>query len=201
MRLFDAPTDYTAFETILAETIHSFKLRICAYCIMPNHWHFVVWPESDSDLGAFFQRLTVTHAARWQRSRQRVGLGHVYQGRFKSFPVQHDDHFYQVVRYVERNPVRARLVANAAEWRWSSLWVREHGAAAQRALFSDWPVPIPRDWSSWVDQPQTEAELAALRKSALRGSPFGIPGWVEETARDLRLEYTLRPRGRSAKST
>ena len=138
MRLFTSQTDYVAFETILAETIRSFKLRICAYCIMPNHWHFVVWAEGDGEFGQFFQRLTVTHAARFQRHRQRIGMGHVYQDRFKSFPVQDDDHFYHVVRYVERNPVRAHLVRRRCDWRWSSHCVRERGGTNHRALLSDW---------------------------------------------------------------
>ena len=188
MQLYTTTQDYAAFELILAETLKLLELRICAYCIMPNHWHIVVWPDRDNQLGPFFQRLTATHASRWQRHRRRSGLGHVYQGRFKSFPVQQDDHFYQVVRYVERNPLRARLVTDAAAWRWSSLWVREHGNDAQRLLMSQWPVPVPRDWSSWVNEPQSEAELAALRKSVCRGVPLGNPGWVNAIAAEFGLQ-------------
>ena len=150
MRLFTTAQDYSTFEQILADTLKLFSLRICAYCIMPNHWHIVVWPDRDNQLSPFAQRLTVTHALRRQQHRQRRGLGHVYQGRFKSFPVQDDDHFYQVVRYVERNPV-ARLVADVAAWRWSSLWVdAKHGTEAQRSIVSQWPVPVPQDWLRFV---------------------------------------------------
>src|SRR5262245_40140200 len=92
-RLFDKDSDYAAFEQILAETLETRAMRICAYCLMPNHWHLVLWPESDGDLGAFMQRLTVTHVTRWQRHKRRVGMGHVYQGRYKSFPVEDDAHF------------------------------------------------------------------------------------------------------------
>lgn len=65
---------------------------------MPNHWHLLLWPEHDSDMAAFMQRLTITHARRWQEHRRQVGLGHIYQGRYKSFPVQSDEHFL-VERY------------------------------------------------------------------------------------------------------
>ena len=196
MRLFSTPADYAAFETILAETLQTINLRICAYCVMPNHWHFVVWPQRTDDVAEFFQRLTVTHATRWQRTRQRVGLGHVYQGRFKAFPVESDEHFYDLVRYVERNPLRAQLVDDAAHWRWSSLWIREHGSDAQRNCLSGWPAPEPMDWRSLVNQPQTETELVALRNCVHRGAPFGNANWVSTTAAELGIESTLRSRGR-----
>ena len=94
---------------------------------MPNHWHLLLWPEGDGDLATFMQRLTITHVRRWQQHRGYVGLGHVYQGRYKSFPVESDAHFWVVARYVERNALRADLVLRAEEWRWSSLWRRDRG--------------------------------------------------------------------------
>jgi putative transposase len=201
MQLFASPRDYEAFQEILAETLAKSPLRICALAIMPNHWHFVVWPEADGQLAAFFQRLTVTHAARWQRSRRRVGYGHVYQGRFKSFPVETDEHFYRLVRYVERNPLRAGLVRDAAAWRWSSLWLRESGSREERQWLSPWPVSRPRNWPALVNQPQSEAELEAIRRSIARGAPLGDPDWVRQTAERLSLQSTLRPRGRPKRQT
>ena len=200
-RLFDKPADYVAFEELVEETLDKVAMRICAYCLMPNHWHFVVWPEHDGDLAAFMQRLTVTHVTRWQKHRQRVGEGHVYQGRFKSFPIQTDDCFYQVVRYAERNALRANLVARAEDWQWSSLWRRSNGTPDQRRWLSTWPLSRPREWVHHVNAPQTEAELVALRRSVTRGQPFGSPQWTEATAQELGLESTIRTRGRPKKST
>ena len=196
MRLFHKQRDFEAFEEILDETLAKMPLRICAYCLMPNHWHFVVWPQNDGELGRFFQRLGVTHVTRWARAKRRVGYGHVYQGRFKSFPVETEEYFYQVARYVERNALRANFVSDAADWRWSSLWIRQHGSAEQRARLCGWPVSRPRQWHAYVNQPETEAELNALRRSVQRGTPYGATAWVEKTARRLGLESTLRPRGR-----
>jgi putative transposase len=196
MRLFHATRDYVAFEEIVAETLVKVPLRLCALCLMPNHWHFVAWPEADGQLAAFFQRLTVTHATRWARAKRRVGLGHVYQGRFKSFPVETDEHFLQLVRYVERNALRANLVTEAEAWRWSSLWIREHGTAEQRACLSDWPVRRPQRWGAYVNRPATQRELDALRTSVQRGRPYGGVAWIASTAEQLGLESTLRPRGR-----
>ena len=112
-QLFRKAADYLAFEQLLEETVEKSPMRICSYCLMPNHWHFVLWPEHDGDLATFMQRLTVTHVTRWQKHRKCVGEGHVDQGRFKSFPVESDDCLYQVARYVERNALRANLVDHA----------------------------------------------------------------------------------------
>ena len=100
MTLFKKSFDYAAFEEALHETWTLYPMRICSYCVMPNHWHLLLWPENDEDLGKFMQRLTVTHANRWQHHYQTVGHGHVYQGRYKAFPIE-DAHFYKVARYVE----------------------------------------------------------------------------------------------------
>ena len=198
-RLFEKEGDYAAFEAIVAETLEKCPMRICGYCLMPNHWHFVLWPEHDDDLGAFMQRLTVTHVTRWQRHRHVVGEGHLYQGRFKSFPVETEDYFYQVLRYVERNALRANLCERAEEWRWGSLWRRVHGTPEQRSLLSDWPVSRPRQWVEHANRPQTDAEANAIRQCVARGQPFGSATWAHQTAIDLGLESTLRPRGRPRK--
>jgi putative transposase len=160
------------------------------------HWHLVLWPENDGDLRVFMQRLTVTHVTRWQRPRRQVGSGHVYQGRFKSFPVSTDEYFYQVVRYVERNALRANLVEKAELWHWSSLWRREFGSADERRILARWPLPCPRDWRRLVNWAQTEAEVEAIRRCVNRGQPFGSGSWIEQCAEKLGLQFTLRPRGR-----
>jgi len=117
-----------------------------------------------------------------------------YQGRFKSFPVETDDHFYTVVRYVERNAARANLVESAEAWRWGSLWRRTQHVRSP--LLATWPLPEPAQWRQLVNRPQTEAELEAVRRCVRRGKPFGAEHWAEETAKALGLESTLRPRGR-----
>jgi putative transposase len=198
-RLFWKDADYMAFEEILADTLLVRPMRICAYCLLPNHWHFVLWPEDDGDLAAFMQRLTVTHVTRWQRNKQQVGFGHVYQGRYKSFPVESNEYFYQAVRYVERNPLRAQLVNAADAWRWSSLWRRLHGDREQKQLLASWPLPRSRNWLEYVQQPASDAELEALRRSVQRGTPLGGSDWSVRTARELGLDYTLRSRGRPRK--
>jgi putative transposase len=137
--------------------------------------------------------LLTTHASRYQK--QHRSTGHVWQGRFRAFPIQEDAHLLTVLRYIERNPLRAGLVSRAGDWRWSSL--RWHLNPPQLAFLHAGPVPRPPDWAAWVNAPRTEAELRALRRCAQRGTPYGADAWVGQTAARLGLEYTLRPRGRA----
>jgi putative transposase len=171
--LFQKDDDYAAFERVLAEAHTLHPIRILAYCLLPNHWHFVLWPRAQDELTAFLRWLTHTHSMRWHAHYHTAGTGHLYQGRFKSFPVATDDHLYTVLRYVERNALRAGLVTRAERWRWGSLWRRCAGEADVPALLHAWPVPEPENWVALVNRPQNEAELAAVRQAMARGSPYG----------------------------
>ena len=142
--------------------------------------------------------LTLTHAIRWQTRHHCVGSGHVYQNRFKAFPVQADAHLHAVVRYVEQNPLRAGLVQRARDWPWSSLGCRLAGGAAAQRLHP-WPVPIPINWLARVDKPLREAELEAVRQCVVRGRPYGSEPWVTEVVEHLGLQSSMRPRGRPRK--
>ncbi len=198
MPIFAEDGDYGAFEKILEAAVERTDTRLLAYCLMPNHWHLVVWPREDGELSRFVGWLSLTHAQRWHAFRQSSGTGHLYQGRFKSFPVEEDDHFYRVTRYVERNALRAGLVDRAEKWRWGSMYRRLNESGAD-ALLSTWPIPRPRDWIDLVNTPQTEAEVAQIGRSIRRGNPLGSAHWSECTAITLGLQNTLRPRGRPKK--
>ncbi|HUV70627.1 MAG TPA: transposase, partial [Terracidiphilus sp.] len=117
MQIFDNRGDYELFEQVLAEAHRRVAMRTISYCLMPNHWHLVLWPRKDGDLSEFMRWLTVTHTQRWHACRGTAGSGHVYQGRFKSFPVADDGHYLTVCRYVERNALRAGLAERAEQWR------------------------------------------------------------------------------------
>ena len=144
--LFEKPTDFEAFLRVLAETLEKFPMRILSFVLMPNHWHFVLWPEHDGELSTFCRRLTNTHSMRWHAHYHTSETGHIYQGRFKSFPVESDDPLYTLCRYVELNPLRAKLIPRTEQWQWSSLWRRIHGDDVPRSFLSPWPVPLPDDW-------------------------------------------------------
>ena len=128
-----------------------------------------------------------------------------FQQAVKAFPVQEDEHFLTVCRYVERNPLRAGLVRRAERWAWSSLsageLVDEQGHSLNKKLaLAAWPLRRPKDWLEWVNGVETAAQLAALRRRLERGAAFGDAAWAEKTAAALGLESSLRPRGRPKKA-
>jgi putative transposase len=199
MMVFEKSADYQAFEDLFRETRDQSPMRICADSVMPNHGHWLLWPEHDGELASLMQRLSITHVRRWQKHRGYAGLGHVDQGRFQSIPGESDEYFWVVARYVERNALRAQLVVRAEEWRWSSLWRHSHGMAAERSLLAAWPIERPTDWVERVNQTDNERELESLRQSVPRGRPFGQPEWQKPIANRLGLESAFRPSGRPAK--
>lgn len=196
LRLFKKEDDFLAFYQVLLLAHRRLPLPILGWCIMGNHWHFVVRPKNDGDLSRFFGYLNLTHATRWQVAHNAIGTGHVYQGRFKNFMIQEDEHLLWVLRYVERNPLRAGLVRRAEKWKWSSLHARLEGPPEIRALLAEWPVNRPRDWIGQVNRPQTDTEVESIQLAIKRGSPLGDRAWVPRIARRYDLGSTLRPRGR-----
>jgi len=201
MTLFEKDEDYAAFERVLEEAHEREPLRVLAYCVLPNHWHMVVWPKRGphEQVSEFFRWLTVTHTQRWHAHYHTSGTGHLYQGRFKSFPIESDDHLYAVLRYVERNSVRANLTERAEAWRWSSAWRYYNGDDEARQLLADWPISRPRDWRRRVNRAQTRGELDALRRCVRRGQSYGTQPWCQQTIERLGLAWTIRPRGRPRK--
>lgn len=194
MRVFHQDEDYAEFLELLRLANERIRMRLLTACLMPNHFHLVVWPREDGDLSRWMQWLLTSHVRRYHRRRGRGSSGHVWQGRFKAFPIQSDEHLLTVMRYVERNPARARLCRKAEAWRWSRSWEGKprHGAG----LFHPPPVALPRNWLARVNRPETDQELAALRRSIVRGTPFGAADWVAGAAVKMGLESSLRPRGR-----
>lgn len=195
--VFHQDDDYAAFVRLLTQASGRVPMRLLAWCLMPNHFHLVLWPREDGDLSRWMQWLLTSHVRRYHR--HYGGSGHVWGGRFKAFPIQSDEHLLTVMRYVERNPVRAKTIAvrKAQRWPWSS--VGQLPADVESPQLHAGPVSRRKDWLDWVNTPLTAEEIAAVRHSLVRGAPFGESAWQRRTARRLGLESTLRPRGRPRK--
>ncbi len=180
IKLFRTQKDYEAFQHCMLEALAVEPMRVLGYCVMPSHWHLLLWPEKAGQLAAFMMRLTNTHVRRWLTAHDLVGSGHLYQGRFKSFPVQDDEHFLTVDRYIARNALRAKLVDRAEQWPWA--------AVGQGALVEELRVPIttspvrrPENWLKWVNQPQTAAEEEAIHRCIRQNRPYGDDRWLTRT--------------------
>jgi len=190
--VFRQPCDYLAFLQLIHDAQQRIQLTLLAVCLMPNHFHIVASTTGARDISRWMQWLLTTHT---HRHHARYGTsGRVWQGRFKAFPIEQDEHLLTVMRYVERNALRAGLVERAEDWKWGSLSWRAGNAPGPRLGCS--PVPLPPDWRAWVNSPQTPAELEALRECVNRQRPFGGARWSENTAAQLGLESSRRPQGR-----
>ena len=198
VQLFDANSDYIAVEGLLLKAKMATGIRLLDYCIMPNHFHFILWPKAASQMSQFMRRFTGAHAQFWQTAKCSTGSGAVYQGRYKAIPVQTGQHFYNVCRYVERNPLRAGLVTRAEEWPWSGLWRRLHGEHVD--LLDPWPIPCPHDWLQTLNAPAEAGDVENVQSAIRRGIPLGDPDWIEKTAEAVGLKSRLRPPGRPTRT-
>ncbi len=201
LEIFVTDADFAIFEQTLAEAVRRTGMRLLSYCVLPTHFHLLIWPRADGDLSHFMRWLTLTHTQRWHAHHRTAGTGHVYQGRFRSFPIQADEHFLTVCRYVERSSLEAGLVERVQDYRWCSLWSRLAKADPERPPLSAWPVERPRDWTTRLNRRPAPADVEAVEQSIRRGQPFGSPPWQARTAAKLGLESTFRPRGRPRKTT
>jgi putative transposase len=190
--VFRKDMDYIAFLELLGEAKGYYELKLFAYCLMPNHFHLVLMPLQAEDLSKGMQWLMTSHVRRYHR--HYGSMGHVWQGRYKSFLIQTDEHLLTVIHYVESNPLRAGLVQMAGKWRWSSHL--EFVGIRPRSLVDDPPIDLPKNWETFVNEPMATKDLEQIRQSVNRQAPYGDHTWQIERAKEFRLESTMRPRGR-----
>lgn len=194
--IFETPEDYQIFERLMKEAKELTDMRILAYTIMPNHWHLVLHPRKDGDLGIFMHRLTNAHTRLVHVKTETIGAGHLYQGRYKSFIVSDDNYLLTIIKYVERNPVRAHLTEKCEDWQWGSAYRRIRGTPAQRKLLDPSPTPFPRNYRGWINTEDKEEDIVSIRGSVNKGMPFGNSRWVDKMVKEYGLESTLRSAGR-----
>ena len=174
--LFHEARDYEAFLALLREADQRVPMPVMAVCLMPNHVHLVVRPASAHELQRWAHWLFTKHATHYHA---KYGTnGHVWQGRYKTIAVQTDEHLLILMRYVERNAYRKKLVASPEDWIWGSL----HWRCTSKfpIALAESPVPLPKDWSAFVREPRSANELAEIRQSIAKRRPFGNQQWVAE---------------------
>lgn len=193
--VFHKEKDYEAFISLMKEAKIHYSVNIFAYCLMPNHFHMILMPDRADELSKMMQWLMTSHVRRYHRH---YGTsGHIWQGRYKSFLIQIDNHLLAVIRYVESNPLRAGLVDSAKDWLWSSYL--ESIGKRPRLLIDQVPIELPKDWDKFVGEPMTGKELEKLRQSVNRQSPYGNESWRLQISKDLGLESKIAPLGRPKK--
>ena len=176
-------------------------MRLVAYTLMPNHFHLVLYPKYENEIKKFMHWVTLTHTQRWRSRTKTIGYGHLYQGRYKSFLVEEDSYLWALLAYVERNPLRAKLVKNLKSWKWSSYYKRLFGTPLQKKLLSTDSVAWSHDYKNLVTLNEEPGKLEIIRNSVNRGKPYGSNSWTEKVLKKFGLETTERKRGRPKKGS
>jgi len=148
--LFEGCEDYDAFERLMEDARQKTGMRVLAYHLMRNHFHFLLWPRESDDLQNYMQWLTSTHAKRWHRHRNSAGTGAVYQSRYTAIAVRDERQLLTVWRYVERNALAAGLVNRAEDWRWSSA-PRPSGPPSGFTV-DPCPFKLPDNWLDFLNE-------------------------------------------------
>ncbi len=151
LQIFSTSSDFQLFLSLLQEAKDKNNIDIYSFVLMPNHWHLQVRPKNDGDLARFMHWLTNAHTRKFHTLTKTIGYGPLYQGRYKSFLVDSDSYLLTVLKYIERNPVRAKIVKNVEDWKWGSGWIRIHGNKQQKKILSEMPIPLPKNYRTWVN--------------------------------------------------
>jgi Transposase and inactivated derivatives len=194
-RVFFSELDKELYLKILHFNCNKYKLKIWCYCLMDNHVHLIAVPEKKESLA---QAIADTH----RKYTLMINItnhwkGYLWQGRFSSFPMD-EAYLYCCVRYVERNPVRAGIVSQAEEYRWSSA--RAHVYSLEDPILSPFSLLSQiSDWKAFLQGEEKEEDLKQLRKNQSTGRPLGDESFVERlewfTGRVLKKKPSGRPKG------
>jgi putative transposase len=167
-RVFFDDRDYARFMSLLREGKERAPVKVIAFCLMPNHFHIMIEPETKEALGDYMHWVTGRYAAEFRTRTDTRGLGHVFQQRYWSRGCEGVDAFFNLLRYVEANAHRAALVQRAEDWQWGSLCARRKG---DTSVLDDSPFELPEYWAALVNRPQFDRELAFARFKPKRGRP------------------------------
>jgi putative transposase len=197
LTIFSTPADYELFMDVLADAREKTKMQILAFVVMPNHWHLVLYPTHTGELQKFMHLVTNSHTRKVHTLTKTVGTGPLYQGRYKSFIIQSDSHLLTVIKYVERNPVRAKLVKESVDaWKWGSAWIREHGSVAQQQMLAVGPTPLPKNYKVWVNTDDRAEAVKEIRHAILKNVPYGPKAWVDMMVEEHGITQAVRGVGR-----
>ena len=175
-RVFFSDDDRSFYLSLLADNALKSGLAIWAYCLMDNHVHIVAVPKDEMTLA---KAIGDTHRAYTRLVNFREGWrGFLWQGRFSSSPLD-EPHLYAAVRYVERNPVRAGIVKQAEDYRWSSARAHVRGRPDECLSGGELSAMAVDDWRKYLEEEGEGKTLRALRKGARTGRPLGSEEFVE----------------------
>lgn len=194
--VFYTNDDRAAYLDWLREYAEKYDVDILAYCLMTNHIHLVAAPKTEEGLHRALKPLHMRYAQRINRARG--WKGHLWQGRFFSSALD-EAYLWAAVRYVERNPVRAKIVRKAENYPWSSA--AAHCGLREDAVLTttvSWRKQFSgvRDWSAWLAEGDAPQQLEVLRRNADKGLPCGSPKFIQKLEKLTGRALQFRPPGR-----
>ncbi len=194
METFFREEDYQAYLTIMAEWCRKFRVSVWAYCLMPNHVHIIAVPETEEGL-----RMAIGEAHRRYSAminRRQKWTGHLWQGRFSSFPMD-ETYLFSAVKYIEMNPVRANLSADPYSWKWSS--VKAHADGKDDILVKVSPLlEMVGDWKSFLAEADEE-DADKIRRHERTGRALGSDAFLDSLEQTLMRTVKLQKVGRKKK--
>jgi putative transposase len=188
--IFREDGDHQQYLQLLLEYSVKHGLKTMAYCLMTNHVHLICIPERIDTLKSVFRPLDLRYTQHFNWT-QHIS-GRLWQGRPYSCALD-DEHLWAAIRYVERNPVRARMVRKAEHYAWSSA--ASHCGLRNDPLLSPLPARFPvatKDWSAWLSEKEDERMLAMIRLRTRTGRPAGSKRFV--AALETQLGRRLQPK-------
>lgn len=197
--IFYTDEDREIYLTWLQEYCLLHKVEILAYCLMSNHIHLVAVPKTETGLQAVLKPLHMRYAQRFNR--QRGWKGHVWQGRYFSSAL--DEHYlWAAIRYVERNPVRAKIVRKAEKYPWSSA--AAHNDMSEDTVLTTKPywkkqMAAIGNWSDWLAEGDQVDETGVLRRNIEKGLPCGSDRFIKKLEKQAGRLLQFRPPGRPRK--
>lgn len=193
--VFHDKYDYERFLKLLEESKQRYEINIYAYCLMPNHFHIVVYTNDAQSLSKALHWISSSYV-RYYNKKYKIS-GHLWQGRYKSFIVQQDSYLLVLLKYVEANPKRANIVKRCEDFKYSSAYNRIN--KIDDNILDIVPIELPNNWSNYINDKENKTDIDYIRNSIERQSPLGDELWQVNLAKKYGLESTLNPRGRPRK--
>ncbi len=190
--VFLRDTDYHTYLTLLQEETRRWRLQVWAYCLMTNHVHLIVWPETETSLS---RAIAETHRRYTRHINFREGWrGYLWQGRFGSVPLD-ERHLVAAMRYVERNPVEAQLVSQATNYRWSSAQAHVQ-QTADPVLSPCFLTEQIRDWAGFLTAADDASMIQRIERQVRTGRPYGTVAFLDHLEARVGARLRRLPSGR-----
>ena len=187
--------DYEKFLKLLIESKEKYAIKIYAYCLMPNHFHLVIYTKYADSLSQGMHWIS-SSSVRYYNKRYNIS-GHLWQGRYKSFIVQEDSYLLVLLKYVEANPKRARIVKDCIDYKYSSANNRIKNN--ENLITDEIPILLPDDWYAYINSDEKITDIESIRNCINRQAPLGDKNWKYMVSKKYNLESTINPRGRPKK--